>query len=86
MQRSILTPDFLARFSPALAVALAQAQSRTGTGCDLAFDSFAGRWRFCAVIDTEVLVGGGWSTDPKTAWRLFAEAVQLRIGASVVWN
>jgi len=88
MHRELLTPQLIAKFSPALGLALAQATGRSGM--DLALDRApSGMGRFVAVLGTEVVVAGKWSMRPTTAWRTFAAAVAARlqeIADDTVWN
>ena len=73
MQRAILTPELVARFSPPLGAALAHARRQTGNTLDLAFDRAEGEW----------------SADPRVAWRTFVLAVGARmrdVSATIVWN
>jgi hypothetical protein len=90
MQRAILTPELVSRFSPPLGVALAQARRRTGNTLDLAFDKAEDdTGRFVALVASEIMVAGEWSADPAVAWRTFIAAVSARmleLQQNVVWN
>jgi len=90
MQRAILTPELVARFSPPLGAALAHARRQTGNTLDLAFDRAPDdTGRFVALVAHEIVAEGEWSTDPRVAWRTFVVAVGARmrdVSATIVWN
>ena len=90
MQRAILTPELVSRFSPPLGVALANARQQTGNTLDLAFDRAPDdRGRFVALVGHEVLVAGEWSPNPAIAWRTFVAAVgerMMELQNGIVWN
>jgi hypothetical protein len=90
MQRAILTPELVSRFSPPLGVALAQARRRTGNTLDLAFDKAEDdTGRFVALVASEIMVAGEWSPDPTVAWRTFVAAVgerMMELQNGILWN
>lgn len=90
MQRAILTPELVARFSAPLGAALAHARQQTGDTLDLAFDRLPDdTGRFVALVAQEIIAEGEWSSDPAVAWRTFVAAVGARmrnLSSNVVWN